>query len=187
MKSQSEFLAHIASLLTDCEIPFMVAGSMGSTHYGEPRSTIDIDIVIDPTPDQLRRFIGQLSDDHYADLRAALSALSLRSMFNIIDTTSGWKVDLIIRKNRPFSVTEFQRRTQVLLLGVLVPLASPEDIVLSKLEWAKKSESERQIRDARSVLKTMRQPMDFSYLRHWAAELGVEDLLNDILPERTNV
>ena len=102
-------------------------------------------------------------------------------MFNVIDTTSGWKADFIIRKARPFSETEFALRTDVVLMGLSVTLATPEYIILSKLEWAHQSGSERQIRDARSVLLTVHDQIDFDYLQKWADELGLNGLLKDIL------
>lgn len=182
MMTQQNFLSHIVALLTKSKIPFMVAGSMGSTHYGEPRSTNDIDLVIDPSEASLREFIGALDSPFYVSVPAALDALKHRSMFNVIDTGSGWKADLMIKKDRPFSAEEFDRRTSATLLGVCVDLATPEDIVLSKLEWARKSESERQIRDAASVLKTVAGDIDVEYLQKWAKELGIENLMNEILP-----
>jgi hypothetical protein len=183
MMSQQQFLSHITMLLTRSQIPFMIAGSMGSSHYGEPRSTNDIDIVVEPSEKAIRDFASNLGQSIYMSLPAALDAVKNRSMFNVIDTTSGWKADLIVRKDREFSIEEFNRRAEVELLGVAVYLATPEDIVLSKLEWAKRSESERQIRDAASVLRTVGDGIDVAYLRKWAKELNVESLLNDILPE----
>lgn len=183
MSGQREFLEQITSLLSECGIPFMVSGSLGSTHYGEPRSTNDIDFVIDPLESQLNSFVAKVSGDHYVSPSAATEALQHRSMFNVIDTVSGWKADLIIRKDRPFSVTEFERRTSTTLLGVTVDLASPEDIILSKLEWASRSGSERQFRDAQSVFVTMSKQLDLQYLRKWADELGLTDVLDQVISD----
>lgn len=183
MMSQQQFLSRITMGLTQSRIPFMVAGSMGSTHYGEPRSTNDIDIVVELSEESIRDFASSLGQSVYVSIPAALDALKNRSMFNVIDTTSGWKADLIVRKDRQFSIEEFNRRTPVTLLGVPVHLATPEDIVLSKLEWAQRSESERQIRDAASVIRTVGERIDVAYLRKWAKELNVESLLDGILGE----
>ena len=179
--SQREFLETITTSLSRHGMPFMIAGSLGSAHYGEPRSTNDIDIVIDPTSEQLESLLKGLPESYYVSQPTARDALKRRSMFNVIDTTSGWKADFIIRKARPFSETEFARRTDVVLMGLSVTLATPEDIILSKLEWAHQSGSERQIRDARSVLLTVHDQIDFDYLQKWADELGLNGLLKDIL------
>ena len=179
--SQRDFLKQITTSLLQNGIPFMIAGSVGSARYGEPRSTNDVDIVIDPTAEQLDALLGSFPETYYVSRDAATEALSRRSMFNVIDTTTGWKADLIVLKDRPFSREEFARRTSVTLMGLSVDLASPEDIVLSKLEWAQQSGSDRQIRDARSVLLTLADQIDLDYLQKWSAELGVGDLLKDLL------
>src|SRR2546423_709510 len=105
--SQEEFLTQIAQLLEAAAIPFMVAGSHSSSYHGQPRATNDVDFVIDPTSEQLDRFLALLGDRHYVSPAAAREALSGRSMFNVIDFAEGWKADFIIRKDRPFSVEEF--------------------------------------------------------------------------------
>lgn len=87
----------------------MVAGSLASTHHGEPRTTQDIDLVIDPTEGSLSAFLAGLDQNRFY-IGDAQGALARRDQFNIIDVASGWKVDLIIRKDRPFSHSEFARR-----------------------------------------------------------------------------
>ena len=158
----------------------MVTGSMASVHFGEPRSTLDIDIVIDPTAQQLDRFLHSLGDDYYVSTETARQALRERSMFNVIDYKTGWKADLIVRKDRPFSVAEFACRQETQLQGVTAFVATAEDVILSKLEWAKLGESERQLRDVAGVIE-MADTLDEAYLRKWAKELGVEENLDDLM------
>ena len=82
----------------------MLSGSFASAHYGAPRSTQDIDLVIAATPAELRAFVEALSGkEYYVDLDSALEAHKRQSMFNVIDLATGWKIDLIIRKSRAFS------------------------------------------------------------------------------------
>ena len=102
-------------------------------------------------------------------------------MFNIIDFKTGLKADLIIRKNRAFSVEEFARRQQGTILGMTTSITSAEDVILSKLEWDKITPSERQVRDAVNVAKVKGAALDVDYLRKWAADLGVSDKLEEIL------
>lgn len=182
MNAQSEFLRRISGALADADIPMMVTGSLTSTHYGEPRSTNDIDVVIEPTADQLDQFVSSLGPDFYVSQQAARDAFRRRSMFNVIELSSGWKVDLIIRKDRDFSRTEFARRKEADILGITVQVATPEDVILSKLEWAKKGESERQIRDAASVVSAMSDCLDFRYMRQWATDLNILEQFNRIIP-----
>jgi hypothetical protein len=110
-------------------------GSFASSFHGEPRTTQDIDLVIDADADGVRRLLATLSEDaYYADEQTALSAVRRRGQFNVIDLATGWKADLVVRKARPYSEAEFSRRQQVELLGVRLWMASPEDVVVSKLE-----------------------------------------------------
>ncbi len=150
----------------------MLSGSFASAYYGSPRSTQDIDLVIAATPEQLRAFAANLpSGEYYADLGAALEAYKRESMFNIIDLESGWKIDLIIRKSRPFSREEFGRRQLVNVQGTSLFIASAEDVVVAKLEWAKLAQSQRQVEDAAGILRIRWASLDRSYLEKWTREL----------------
>ena len=126
----------------------------------------------------LRAFVRGLPDeDFYVSEDAAMEALGAHRPFNVIDMVTGWKADLIVRKNRPFSVAEFQGRERAAVLGVDVYVASAEDVVLTKLEWASRGGgSERQLRDVRGILAA-RGDLDQDHLAEWAGQLGVEDLL----------
>lgn len=158
----------------------MLSGSFASAHYGVPRSTQDIDIVIDATPTQLRALVEGLPDDeYYADMDSALEAHRRQSMFNVIDLATGWKIDLIIRKSRPFSQEEFGRRQRVSLHDVSVFVASAEDVVISKLEWAKLAQSRRQIEDAAAILRVRWDGLDRSYLENWIAGLDLKKEWDD--------
>jgi hypothetical protein len=181
--SQSDFFARLITLLEQAGIPLMVAGSLGSGIHGEPRATNDIDVVIAPTAEQLRQFLASLGPDYYVSSQAAQEAFQHRSMFNIIDLNTGFKADLILRKDRPFNLEEFSRRRMATLLGKAVPVVSPEDVILSKLEWSAITESERQIRDALGVAVVQGSSLDLAYVRKWAQELGVADRLEGMLAE----
>ena len=178
---QVELLARIAQGLESAGIPFMVAGSHSSSYYGQPRATNDADLVIDPTSEQLDRFLALLGDGYYVSKEAARDAVQQRSMFNIIDLVDGWKADLIIRKDRPFSIEEFRRKKMVMIRGYSLPFASPEDIILTKLEWNRITPSERQLRDALNVVIAQWPTLDQTYLRKWAPLLGVKDYLEELL------
>jgi len=174
---QSEFLANLLTRLEAAGIPYMISGSLGSSMHGEPRATNDIDLVIDPTQEQLDCFVNSLGKGYYVSPEAAADAFRRRFMFNVIDHQAGWKADLIIRKNRPFSIEEFGRRVTGSILGLQVQVVSAEDAVLSKLEWARQSKSERQFRDALGIFMVRRDEIDREYLLKWAHELNLEEQL----------
>jgi hypothetical protein len=175
--SVANLLASIIASLNEAEIPHMVAGSFASTYHGEPRTTQDIDIVIDPTRSALEKFVGGLPvERYYADLDAALDALARRGIFNVVDMDTGWKVDFIVRKQRRFSIEEFSRREPTVMLGIEVFVATAEDTIVAKLEWAREGQSERQLRDVESILAVSGDHLDRAYVEGWVAELGLAEL-----------
>jgi hypothetical protein len=183
--SEEEALFELVRTLERLGIPYMVSGSVASSYHGRPRSTHDADVVIDPTPDRLDALVQSLLDaGFYVDGERARDALRRRLQFNAIETRSAFKIDLILRKDRPFSREELSRRRPVELApGRVVALASPEDTILSKLEWAQKAgRSQKQIDDAAGVL-AVNPGIDRAYVERWAGELGVSDLWRAISGE----
>ena len=171
------FLARVVAALDGAGVPYMLAGSFASSHHGAPRTTQDIDIVVDPTFDSLDAFLKAMQvQDVYVDADVARSELKRRGQFNIIDGATAWKVDVIFRKARLFSRSELDRRLSAKVLGVDVFVASAEDTVLAKLEWAKLGESERQLRDVRGVLDVKGSSLDLAYIERWLDDLGVRGL-----------
>ncbi|MDH5519867.1 MAG: nucleotidyltransferase family protein [Acidimicrobiia bacterium] len=176
LAEQRQLLRLVVDKLTALEIVYMVSGSLASSLHGEPRMTRDIDIVVDGSADQLRSFAGSFDPaTHY--VTDPIVALSHRSMFTIVEIPTGWKVDLMIRKDRVFSRTELERRMWATIGDVELMVVSPEDSILSKLEWMKLSESDRQLADVSGIIAAYHDNLDWDYIQRWAAELGLEDEL----------
>jgi hypothetical protein len=170
-------LAAIVTELRRFEIPHMLAGSFASTYHGDPRTTNDIDLVIDPSRDALDRFVRGLDPERfYVSAEAARTAFERRGQFNVVLLDSGWKADLILRKERPFSRSEFERRQPAEIAGVALSIATAEDTIVAKLEWARAGESERQLRDVVGILEVSGERLDRDYLARWVAELGLQAL-----------
>ena len=176
MESQIDFLKRLLEKLSKAGIDFMVVGSVAASFHGHPRTTMDIDAVVEGDEETLRRFARSLGEGYYVDEEEIKQAVRSQRAFNIIDESSGYKADLIIRKNRPFSRTEFGRRLEFKILGVTAQIATPEDVILSKLEWSKLGSSERQWQDAQQVARTQAEKLDLDYIEEWSKELGVHDL-----------
>jgi hypothetical protein len=171
----AELVARTIERLDQAEIPYMLTGSLASTFHGEPRATRDVDVIIDPAPEALAWLIDDLlMDGFYVDRDAAMTALRERSQFNAIGT-EGIKVDFLIRKDRPFSRAEFERRQRVELLGFEGYIASVEDLILAKLEWAAQSDSERQVRDVAGMVAVAGDTLDRGYVTTWADRLGLAE------------
>ena len=181
MTFAESFLRKLSSRLEAAGIRWMITGSTASAHYGEPRQTQDLDVVIDATSQELENLVTALRSDCYVSPEAAREALLERGMFNVVDLESGWKADLIFLPLDPFDQTEFQRRRTVEFFGIRAFLISPEGSILTKLRWAAASGSERQIRDVVSVIRSLGNELDREYLLHWASVLGVRERLLSVL------
>ncbi len=178
MSPEEQVLATVVDLLHQCGIPFMLTGSVAASYHGRPRTTHDADLVIDPTPRQLDALVSALAaGGFYVDPDDARRALAQRTQFNVIEIRQACKIDFIVRRDRPFSAEEFRRRMTVdLSFARSVPIVTPEDAILSKLEWARRSgEAPRQLADAAGVL-ALNPGIDRPYIERWARELGVADL-----------
>lgn len=167
--------------LKKADIDYMLTGSFVSNYYSIPRTTHDADVVIQTKRENLKIFINLVNDDFYVDEEYPFIALSNKKMFNIIHYESGFKIDLLIRKDTPFNETAFNRRKSETIDERKIYISTPEDIILSKLLWHKKSDSQRQYEDAQQVMLYQRDVLDYEYLRKWAVELGVGEQLEDII------
>ena len=167
-----EVFRRVVDALERAGIPYMLTGSFASSFHGVPRATQDIDLVISPTADQLRALVRLLpASEYYIDEDAALEAHRRQTQFNVVDLATGWKIDLILRKSRPFSREEFDRRLVVDFRGLRLAIATAEDVVIAKLEWAKLSQSQRQIEDAAAILRIRSSELDRAYLQRWIRQL----------------
>jgi hypothetical protein len=168
-------IARIAGLLTAAGIPYMLTGSYASGFHGAPRASQDVDFVIAPVLGTLERFLKLLPEDaYYASREAALQAYGAESLFNVVDLATAWKIDLIIKKSRPFSEVEFARRAVARIGDVELCVATAEDVLIAKLEWAKLAESERQLEDAAGILRIQGDALDLEYVEKWVRSLGLE-------------
>lgn len=169
------FLRRVVALADDSGIPYMLTGSIAVAYYAEPRATRDIDVVIAVSRERIGALIQRLDDEGlYVSHEAALDALDSQSQFNAIDPESGWKVDWIVRKDRPFSRKEFERRRRVTLMGLELTMVTAEDLIVAKLEWARAGASDLQLRDALAVLIQSGRDLDRPYVARWVSELGLD-------------
>ena len=155
-------------------LPWYVTGSVALAAYGSPRQTMDVDVVVDATREQLGSVAGALSDACYYSEPLRFER---RMMAALIDRTGGGKVDLIVRDSDDWGRSAMARRRgwDDPALGP-VWISSLEDLILAKLEWSAGS-SELQLRDCRNLLRLNAGNVDGDYLARWAGELGIARLL----------
>jgi len=183
-----EVTLKVTGVLEALGIPYLIGGSLASTLYGMVRTTQDSDIIADMRSEHIQRFIAGLQNEFFIDEEMVADAVQRNSSFNIIHRDSMFKVDVFIPSPRPFQKSQIaraQRQTFDLEPEISANFASAEDTILSKLEWYRLGNevSDRQWRDILGVLKTREGELDLDYLRKWASELKVTDLLERALQE----
>ena len=180
MLNELEVLKDVAERLERAGIAYMLTGSVAMNYYAQPRMTRDIDLVVALAPGDGARIRSIFEPDYYVPADDLEQILRSEGMFNLVHVESVVKVDVIVRKSGDYRQTEFDRRRPVELPDFHAWIVSKEDLILSKLLWAKDSHSELQLRDVRNLLAT---DADFDYLRGWAQPLGVTALLEECLHE----
>ena len=185
-----EVTLKVTSVLEKLGISYVIGGSLASTLYGMVRTTQDSDIITEMRSEHIHSFVSSLQSEFFIDEEMIADSIQNNSSFNIIHRDTMFKVDVFIPRPRPFQQSQLaraQRQIFDLESETSANFASPEDTVLSKLEWYRMGGevSERQWRDTLGVLKTRAGELDLDYLRKWAKELKVSDLLERILKEST--
>jgi hypothetical protein len=178
MTEELDVLRIISDRLQASGISLMLTGSFALGYYGKPRMTRDLDFVVALMEKDVGKLVDAFSADFYVDEDAARSAVKTQRMFNLMHFASGIKVDLIVRKDSEYRQVEFERRKAVNLGGVSTWITSREDLILSKLVWARDADSELQKRDVRTLFD---ESVDWCYLRTWAPQLGVSDMLEEFV------
>ena len=174
--TQQQFFERVIVVLESLEIPYMVTGSVGAMLYGEPRLTNDLDVVVVLAPRHIAPLTAAFTDPAFylppADV--ILEAIRQRGQFNLIHVDSGSKVDLILRKQTDFAQTEFQRRRPVVFTErVESQSATPEDIILAKLQYFREGQSHKHLDDVAGMLRVVGAQLDRAYLEQWVARLGL--------------
>ncbi len=170
-------LGDLCARIEAAGIGYMLTGSLAMAYYARPRMTRDIDVVIELAAEAVGVLKTALGADYHVDADAIADALREQRPWNTIHLPTVVKIDLIPRKQGEYRRTEFERRRRVDFAGVELWIVSREDLILSKLDWARDSRSELQLRDVRHLLEG---PLDQEYLQRWAAHLGVERLLEEV-------
>ena len=180
---QSELLRFLVAALERLKLPYFITGSTVTIFYGEPRFTNDIDVVVDLTESVVPEFCRQFPEAaFYVSEAAVLDAIRRHSQFNIIHPRSGLKIDVMIPLASEFNESRFKRVRRV-RTGVDwdASFASPEDVIIKKLEYCLEGGSEKHLRDIAGVLKTSGPQIDLAYIERWAARLGLAEIWFSVL------
>lgn len=173
MNEELEVLGTVVRALNGAGIAYMITGSVAMNYYAFPRMTRNIDIVIELHHQDLSAFVGLFQDDFYLFPDLIKEAVANREMFNIIHNKHVIKLDFIVKKPSPFRITEFQRKQQIVIENIPMWITSPEDLILSKLWWARDTGSELQIGDVRNLLSSV-ENLDIAYISRWVDEMKLQ-------------
>jgi hypothetical protein len=182
-------LTRLTEVLSGLGIPFLIGGSLASSIHGIPRTTLDVDLVVELLPRHAEPLAGRLRPEFYTDADMIARALETGRAFNLIHIASGYRFGLFPLSSDAFPQSEFARRrveaTSPFGAPLQLPVATPEDTVLAKLKWfqAGHEVSERQWNDVRGVLEVQKGRLDLEYVRHWACHLRIEEMLDRALRE----
>ena len=180
-------LVNIARILERLNIPYIITGGIAVLVWGRPRFTADIDIVAELKMGDIAKLeeaLRKLSEAGYIDRQSIKKAILQEGEFNFVDGETGVKVDFWILKRNTFDISRLRRRVAKKILSQKVYFSSPEDLILIKLQWFKKSESSRQLEDVESILKISGDKLDMKYLKDWARKLGVAETLEKLLSKK---
>lgn len=186
-KSFSEFANTIIIALEELKIPYAIGGSVASSAYGAYRTTNDIDISIQMPMEQAEAFINTMVGlGYYAYIDAILDAFIWKTPFNVIDSTSGLKVDFFLVAPTPLEQSVLLRSRRVVYdstTGNSAVLYSPEDVILYKLQYFAEGKMPKHPRDMLTMLEVRQNSIDLEYISAWASQLGLEAIWNEILDE----
>ena len=179
MTEELQTLRDITFRLETAGMDYMLTGSVALNCYAQPRMTRDIDLVVAFFLKDAARIEQVLGPDYYVSPEAAREAVLQQSCFNAIHQRSLTKVDFMVRKNEEYRRHEFTRRVRVRVENFEVWVVSKEDLILSKLDWARDSHSQRQLADVENLIAS---GCDMEYLQEWSVRLNLTDMLTRVSP-----
>jgi hypothetical protein len=160
----------------------MLTGSWASGYYGEPRSTHDVDIVIEVSVDAVDALKAAFSQADYAfDEVAAAKAILTRSMFQLWHHQSGAGVDFWVASDDRFATVALERRKEIFIGGTRTYACSPEDLMIQKLKWSQMSGgSSKQINDVQGVYDMLRDSLEIAYIKRWIEHFQLQAEWNSV-------
>jgi hypothetical protein len=180
---QRDLLRRVLDAFAASEVEYLLVGSVASAAYGEPRLTLDIDVVVALTAAHLPHFLSFFpTPEFYLSSDAAAEAVRSEKQFNIIHPASGWKIDIIVKKADEFDRSRFGRRRIIPVFpDRSASVASPEDIIIKKMELYREGGSEKHLRDISGILRVSGDGLDFPYIEVWAGRKGLTEIWRAIL------
>ena len=179
MTLELDVLKDVAGKLNKASINYFISGSVAMSFYAQPRMTRDIDIVVVLTRRDVSQFVDLFKDEYYIDPDTVDEEVKRGGMFNVINNQSIVKIDFILKKESEFSEEQFKNVHPMDIEGIKIQVISPENLVLSKLLWAKDSLSETQLRDVRNIIENVK-PLNIAHIERWVKKLGLVNIYSKV-------
>lgn len=181
--TQLDVLLEVCETLNQLGIDYMLTGAYAVSFYGRPRTTQDIDLVVTISGEEVKNLYSKFKDLFYIDEESIKEAIREKSMFNIIHNETLDKIDFWLLKDNEFDKVRFSRRRKEEIKGKAVFISSPEDLILTKLDWYKKSDLQKHYNDVLGIFEVQTGKLDLDYIRKWAEVLFLIEIVEEIIKE----
>lgn len=175
-------LHDFAGRIEKLDLAYMLTGSMAMMAYAVYRFTADVDVVLELETQDASRIIETFEPDYYVPRSAVSRAIVSKRMFNVIHQETAFKIDCVIKKTTDFQKTAFENRRKTDFYGRDIWIITKEDLIISKLLWAKESRSEKQMTDVRNLIES---GIEAGYIEEWARKLEIFDLFEECRTEKS--
>lgn len=172
--NQVEVLSYFLKALNSLRIPYMITGAYAVSYYGMPRATHDLDVVIEIAAKDIEKICRKLKKTCEIDEKMIENAVQYRTHFSVIYSKGDLRADLWILKNKPIENVKFERRQKISLFSVSTFMISPEDIILTKLDWYKRSKNTKHLDDAVGIIKVQDKKLDTIYIKNVIDKLEIK-------------
>lgn len=178
-----EVVLEVIEILNRMEIPYFLTGALAVDYYGEPRTTHDIDLVIEISKKDINVMIKNFQNDFFISEESIKVAIQEKSMFNAVHKETGFKVDFWMLGDDAFSKEMFTRRIKTRVLGTEMSLPTAEDVVIAKLEWFKTSDIDKHYFDALGIYRIQGENLDIEYVTRWCSKKSIIKIWEKIQEE----
>ncbi len=179
--TQEEIIKKVVAALEKSKIPYMLTGAIAVSYYGRPRLTHDVDLVVQIQLEDAKRVAELFKDEFYVSLEGIVDAVRHSTMFNLIHPETGIKVDCWILKPKEYDELSFSRRRKEIVFDRETYISSPEDLIITKLDWYKQSDIQKHYEDVVGIFQIQQGKLDIDYIKEWAQHFSFLDIVEDIL------
>jgi hypothetical protein len=179
--TQEEVIKKVTGAFDKHNILYMLIGGIAVNYYGRPRFTHDVDMIIQIQLKNAQEIISLFEREFYVAIEGVIEAIQYGTMFNLIHQETGFKVDCWVLKDEEYAKVSFARRRKEIIFDQPIYISSPEDLIISKLDWYKKSDIQKHYEDALSIFQIQAENLDLDYIKDWAECFSFLEILKEII------